>query len=130
MGEGGGFKLEFYLAPDGRDVVSDWADRLSPWHRRALLAALREVLARSGLAVCGTQYGKQLGGGLFELRIRHASEVRLALRVFCPAYGHREVLVLGGYDKAADPSPRRQSREIELARARLADWKRRRLNLH
>ena len=130
MGEETGFKLEFYVDEGGRDVVSDWADTLSPLHRRALVAALTEVLAHDGLAVCGSKYGKHLGGGLFEFRIRHASFVRLALRVFCHAHGQREILVLGGYNKAADPSPRRQAREIETARSRLADWRRRRLSIH
>src|SRR5437879_3691967 len=30
--------------------------------------------------------------------------------------------LLGGYDKAADPGVRRQRKEIQLARARLASW--------
>jgi len=45
--------------------------------------------------------------------------------VFCHAYGNRVVLLLGGYDKGADPSPRRQNEEIALTRARLGDWRRR-----
>jgi hypothetical protein len=34
------------------------------------------------------------------------------LRVFCHAYGAKVVLLLNGYDKAADPRDRRQQREI------------------
>ena len=47
------------------------------------------------------------------------------LRVFRHAMGDRVILLLGGYDKGGDPSPRRQAREIEVARRRLADYRRR-----
>ncbi len=35
------------------------------------------------------------------------------------------MLLLGGYDKGADPNAKRQQREIATARKRLADFKRR-----
>lgn len=85
--------------------------------------------------MCGTEWGKQLGDGLFEFRIRHtSSEIarmqaepvaggkpaeKVLLRVFCHAYGAKVVLLLNGYDKGGDPSERRQQREIALARKRL-----------
>ena len=90
------------------------------------------------MGVCATAYGKQLGKGLFEFRLRRDAtsgalpgrhsrgEPRVLLRVFCHAYGNKVVLLLGGYDKGADPSPRRQSEEIAVARTRLADWRRHR----
>jgi len=74
----------------------------------------------SATPVCGSSYGKQLGDGLFEFRLR---EKDLLFRVFCHAYGDQIVLLLSGYDKGADPSKRRQQREIEQARKRLAAWK-------
>jgi hypothetical protein len=52
--------------------------------------------------------------------------VRFLFRVFCHTHGDRLILLLAGYDKGADPSPRRQNAEIALARARLRDWQRRR----
>ncbi|MGB2710827.1 MAG: hypothetical protein WBC33_04865 [Conexibacter sp.] len=85
--------------------------------------------------MCRSGYGKQLGDGLFEFRLRHdAAEIlrslgkparseagheRILLRVFCHAYGDRIVLLLGGYDKGSDPSRTRQQREIAEARERL-----------
>jgi hypothetical protein len=94
-----------------------------------------------GVGVCRTGYGKQLGDGLFEFRLRHdAAEIlrsvgkaareepsggRLLLRVFCHAHGDRLVLLLGGYDKGEDPSKRRQQREIAEVRSRLTDYRRR-----
>jgi hypothetical protein len=94
------------------------------------------ILTDMGLDVCGTEYGKQLGSGLFEFRIRHDEAVirgkarepgkgqrgEVLLRVFCHAHGQRIVLLLGGYDKGADPSTRRQSREIASARGRLRSF--------
>jgi hypothetical protein len=103
--------------------------------RRALGHAMNEVLQQLGVAVCGTEFGKQLGGGLFEFRLRRdlregASSgggkiERILLRVFCHAQGDRVILLVGGYDKGEHPSPRRQNAEIELARARLREWQRR-----
>ena len=49
---------------------------------------------------------------------------RFSHECFCHAHGKRVILLLGGYDKGRDPSPRRQKREIASARARLADWSR------
>lgn len=82
-----------------------------------------------------------LGEGLFEFRLRHdAAEVlrsvgkearpeaggeRVLLRVFCHAHGDRLILLLGGYDKGGDPSPKRQQREIATARRRLTEFKKR-----
>lgn len=106
----------------------------------ALVSALTHVLGHRGLAVCESEWGKQLGGGLFEFRIRHtAAEIesmfagappggqrsKILLRVFCHAYGSKVVLLLSGYDKAADSSERRQQREIALARQRLVLFKER-----
>jgi hypothetical protein len=118
--------------------------RLSPDQRRVLDAALRLVLAAHGVGVCGTRYGRQLGGGLFEFRLeedesaltrkgdastpqqtRSESGRRILLCVFCHARGSRLILLLGGYDKGRDPNPRRQQLEIARARARLHDFWRR-----
>jgi hypothetical protein len=103
---------------------------LTRGQRRVLGRAMQDVLQQQGIGVCGTEFGRQLGGGLFEFRLRRsatgARATRILLRVFCHAYGDRIVLLLGGYDKGADPSPRRQNDEIAIARSRLADWRRRR----
>ncbi len=130
------FTLEFFVEDDGRPVVLGWFRSLSLTKKQILGSAMREILQVLGVGVCGTEFGKQLGKGLFEFRLRQkAGEIHhgnspnklppehVLLRVFCHAYGNRIVLLLGGYDKALDPSPRRQNKEIEEARARLARWK-------
>lgn len=87
--------------------------------------------------------GKNLGGGLYEFRIRRsldtilnqygtgaeslrgsAARSKVLLRVFCTFRGNRIVLLLGGYDKGRDPSAKRQSREIKRARQALEVWRR------
>ena len=132
------YQLEFYEDADGHRPVRRWlAEELTRTQRFALGQAMREQLQAKGVGVCATAYGKQLGKGLFEFRLRRDSSAlappgslpdgssRILLRVFCHAYGDRVVLLLGGYDKGADPSPRRQGKEIAIARDRLADWRRR-----
>jgi len=108
----------------------------------ALIAAIEYFLEPRGLDVCRTEYGRQLGEGLFEFRLRHdeatvrrkagqpvddaSASSEVLLRLFCHAYGDKVVLLLGGYDKGEDPSPRRQSLEIERARKHLRSFKLRR----
>lgn len=138
----GPFTIEFYEDPAGSRPIEDWIDHdLTDVKAAALLAALEHVLSHSGIGVCGTEWGKQLGDGLFEFRVRHtAAEIRrmfsdgasehrdsgkVLLRVFCHAYGAKIVLLLNGYDKGTDPSEKRQRNEIALARRRLTEFKQR-----
>ncbi len=124
------YTLEFYEDERGDKPVLRWIrEELSRTQRATLGQAMREVLQEEGVGVCGTEFGRQLGKGLFEFRLRRSAEEageKILLRVFCHAYGNRVVLLLGGYDKGADPAPRRQNEEITIARSRLADWRRRR----
>jgi len=103
---------------------------LSGTKRRALGMAMNEVLQRHGVQVVGERsWGRQLGEGLFEFRVDRVVKAddevaeKIVLRVFCHAHGDRKVLVLHGYDKGKSPASRRQQREIELARSRLATWR-------
>jgi hypothetical protein len=130
------YKLEFYEDERGDAPVRRWLrEELKLAKRQALGYAMQIVLQRLGVAVCGTEWGKQLGGGLFEFRLRSdlrdwvrpgEEAGRFLFRVFCHAHGDRLILLLAAYDKGEDPSPRRQNAEIALARARLRDWQRRR----
>ncbi len=115
------YRLEFYEDTKGHEPVREWIkSELSPADRRTVGAAMRELLEEQGVGVCGTHWGRQLGGGLFEFRLRGDG---LLIRVFCHAYGDRVVLLLGIYDKGRDPSERRQNAEIGVARARLEEWR-------
>jgi phage-related protein len=117
------FQLEFYEDQSGRKPVLEWLrDKVSVSTRRVVGTALREILQEQGVGICGTAFGRQLGGGLFEFRLR---ERDLLLRAFCHAHGDKVILLLAAYDKSKDPSAKRQEKEIELARRRLADWQQR-----
>jgi len=135
------WEIEFYEDERGVEPCKDWMEKkLSDVQLDALVAALENVLAPRGLDACETEWAKALGGGLYEFRVRHsAAEIRhmfagtaaegtdagedVLLRVFFTAYGERIVLLLGGYDKGADAGKRRQEREIDVARKRLAAFK-------
>lgn len=130
----GEWDVEFYADEDGREPCRSWANNLSPQKRAAFAAAIRLVLARRGLDVVETEFGKALGGGLYELRVRwSAAEIRhkveglppedvgqtpakILLRVFFCTAGRKVILLMSGYDKAEDPNERRQRREIANAR--------------
>jgi hypothetical protein len=131
------YEIEFYEDEHGDAPVLRWLrEELSPRKRRALGTAMNNVLQVLGVGVCGTEFGRQLGKGLFEFRLRGAdlakvvpgpaaverAEAKVLLRVFCHAHGDRLILLLGGYDKGNDPSAKRQDREIAIARTRLKDW--------
>jgi phage-related protein len=119
----GRFQLEFYEDRSGRQPVLKWLrDEVSVSTRRVIGTALREILQEQGIGVCGTPFGRQLGGGLFEFRLR---ERDLLLRAFCHAYGDKVILILAAYDKSEDPSDKRQNAEIALSRRRLTEWRQR-----
>ena len=130
------YTLEFFAEDDGTKPVLAWIKNdLTAAQRRAVGTAVRRVLQVNGVGVCSSSWGRQLGSGLFEFRIRlsgrqmlregwakpgsiDASE-RILLRVFCHAYGDRIILLLGGYNKGSEPAKSRQTSEIMVARARL-----------
>jgi len=129
--------VEFFEDDRGRQPAREWLQSLDSAKRAAAIAAIEVLLTDLGLDVCATEHGKQLGAGLFEFRIRHDESVirkkageastgkrgEVLLRIFCHAHGKKIILLLGGYDKGAAPSKRRQDREIETARQRLRAFK-------
>ncbi len=135
----GQYRLDFYKDEHGDEPVRRWLkEELSRTQRLVVGTAMREVLEENGISVCGTEFGSQLGDGLFEFRIRGnvdefvtgysaaqagAAEEKILIRVFCHAYGDQVILLLAGYDKLAQPSKSHQNEQIKLARKRLAAWK-------
>ena len=120
------YAIEFYASPGGDKPVLRWIrEDLSVRQRRALGYAIHRLLQRYGVGICDTEFGRQLGGGLFEfrLRLRARSDGESALiRVFCHAADDRVILLLGGYDKGKDPERRPQDRQIKVARQRLSEY--------
>jgi putative component of toxin-antitoxin plasmid stabilization module len=130
----GDWQVEFYADDQGREPCREWAERLSRTKKEAFLAAVAVVLTPLGINVARTEFGKPLGDGLYELRIRQtATEIRrraanlspddldsppeaVLLRVFFCTAGRKIILLMSGYDKGENSSRRRQDREIENAR--------------
>jgi putative component of toxin-antitoxin plasmid stabilization module len=136
--------VEFYEEDDGTEPVRDWLDsrQLQGPRQRAAIAAIEEVLIPRGTDVCETEWGKNLGDGLYELRIRHtAGEIKkmfgqgqhadvantgsaegrgaILLRVYFTTEGRKLILLLGGYDKLRYGSGKREDKAIEQARKRV-----------
>lgn len=134
---------EYYEDAHGRSPFARWfADQLSSYEQAVLAAAVEQVLEVVGIDICQSEWGKALGQGLFEFRVRqslHAvrtfgmidppaatpgEDQTVLLRVFVTFHGAKVVLLLHGYNKGKDPSPRRQNAEITKARRLLRDWHR------
>lgn len=119
--------------------------KLTDYEEAVLFAAIENFLEPLGQDICESEWGKALGEGLYEFRVRrslHAiytiagldpgaipaairnPNAEVLLRVFCTFHGDRIVLLLAGYNKKKDPSEKRQQREIKSARKKLANWKR------
>ena len=135
--------LQPFRSDDGSIPLQRFLDGLSEYQRISVHAALQRGLAMRGIELVSTQWLKPLGGGLHEFRVRHdgaeiarmfggprpevsAPSRAVLVRIFVHFYGDKVVLLLGGYDKGADPKPRRQQREIAAARRSLGQFKARR----
>ena len=123
------FEIEFYATPDGDEPVRRWIkEDLTPTKRRSIGTAMNRILAQEGVGVCRTEWGKALGRGLYEFRLRdeiqdQGGSESILLRVFFHPYGNKIILLLGGYDKGRYPSAKRQEKEIAEARKRLGEFR-------
>ena len=138
----GDWTPEPFEADDGTIPFQRFIDDLSDFKFIALDTAIDRVLSVRGIDLVRTEWLKALGEGLHEFRVRHDAEEigrmfggdapevvgqpeKVLLRVFVHFYGQKVVLLLGGYDKGADPKERRQQREITEARRLLRQFKER-----
>lgn len=139
------YEIELYEEEDGSSSVFRWlTEELTPAQRRSVTAALEELVAYMGPNVVRTEFGKNLGGGVIELRVRQSEEQLLKrvgkvprqphpeddgedilLRVFFHPHGRKRALVLHGYDKGRNASKRHQQRQIAIAQERLVRFKQR-----
>jgi putative component of toxin-antitoxin plasmid stabilization module len=113
---------------------------LSEYEQAVLVAAIEYVLRVYGVNICEGEWGRPLGDGLYEFRVkkslgalldtagvdvlrRPGDDQKVLLRVFCAFHGNKIVLLYHGYDKKRDPSKKRQQREINKARKLHKAWK-------
>ena len=102
-----------------------WLNSLSETKYVAVRAAIINQLEVHGINLAATQWMKSLGGGLYELRIRHDRieiaagdfvRARILLRIFLVFRPGKRCVLLNGYDKAENPSKAHQQRQIRRAR--------------
>lgn len=134
--------IEIWEDSNSRSPFEKWYLKLHEYDQAIIDAVIERVLQPLGMDICETEWGKSLGEGLYELRVRvslnailnrrasedeHVSVVggdkTVLLRIFCTFHGRRVVLLFQGYNKGKDPSDRRQQKEIEKARKHLKAWK-------
>jgi hypothetical protein len=119
-----------------------FAKELDQYEQVVLDAAIENILEVYGIDICEGEWGKALGHGLYEFRVRqslHAIRTHgmatppaakpgedrtVLLRVFVTFHGAKVVLLLHGLNKGKDSSPRRQNAEIARARKLLKQWQR------
>lgn len=137
----GRWTVEEWVDVEGGSPFGQWFAKLDAYGQAVVDAVIENILTPLGIDVCDTEWGKPLGGGLYEVRIRRTlSQVRtwgrpdtdgepepgehsVLLRLFVTFHGNRIVLLFQGYDKGKDPSERRQQQEIKKARKYLRAWR-------
>jgi len=114
------YRAYFYKTSSGKQPAKDFIEALSTRKRATLRAAIQEILQEQGIDVCATEWGKNLGKGLCEFRVRDRGVV---LRMFFHAHGDKLILLLSGFDKGRRGGGKRQQKAIDQARQYLADFK-------
>jgi hypothetical protein len=130
------WQIELLRSPNGQIPYLTFRDSLNPYETELLDLCVEEILARAGINVCETNWGKALGAGLYEFRINRSintlinhlgieppgefkSDQTKLLRVFFTVEGQKIILLLSGYDKGKDPSRSKQQKMIGAARSLL-----------
>lgn len=111
------FTLDYYTLPNGRKPVEEFIDKLPPKMQAKAFYSLA-LLEEFGNAL-REPYSKQVGDGLFELRIKFASDIT---RIFYFFVVDNKIILTNGFFKKSMKTPRA---ELELARKYKADYERR-----
>jgi phage-related protein len=125
------YRIRFYATDDGREPVREWLHELPRDVMRWVGFMIKEHLQAFGPDVCKTTFGKNLGGGLYEFRLKEdelpTSEGPrdVLYRIFFAAYGDQLILLVHAYDKGEHPQGSYQERMIQIARQRLRDFRER-----
>ena len=111
------FDIDYYTLPNGHQPVKEFVDSLEP-KMRAKAAASFSILEEYGNQL-REPYSKPVGDGLFELRIKFASDIT---RVFYFFISGNKIILTNGFVKKAAKTP---PGEIRLAKTYKADYERR-----
>jgi putative component of toxin-antitoxin plasmid stabilization module len=116
---------------------------LNEYEQSVFFASVTNILEVQGPDICKSEFGKPVGDGVFEFRIRQSlnainnygktvdddfillpgGDKTVLLRVFVHFYGDRIVLLMHGLNKGTDNSEKRQNKEIKRAKSILKKWK-------
>lgn len=111
------FNIEFYTLPNGEKPVQEFLDSLDVKMRT------KAVHSISLLEEYGNQlrepHSKSIGDGIFELRIKFASDIT---RIFYFFVVGNTIVLTNGFVKKTMKTPRQ---EIDLAKKYKADYERR-----
>ena len=114
------FDLEYYALPNGEKPIKTFLDNLDMKMRVKAFGGL-EILAEYGNSL-REPYSKAVGNGLFELRIKFASDIT---RIFYFFYVGNTIILTNGFVKKTRKTPKR---ELELALKYKNDYEKRALN--
>ena len=110
------FEIEFYQLPNGTKPAEEFLDSLDTKMRAKALHSL-SILEEFGNQL-REPYSKQLEDGLFELRIKFASDIS---RLFYFFVVNHTIVITNGFVKKTVKTP---PREIERAKRYRADFNR------
>jgi len=111
------FDVEYYELSNGTKPVKQFIDSLDIKMRAKALGGI-DILAAFGNTL-REPYSKAMGKGLFELRIKFASDIT---RIFYFFYVNNKIVLTNGFVKKTRKTP---PNEIELALKYKADYERR-----
>lgn len=115
------FTVDYYELPDGKKPVEDFIDSL-PLKMRTKAFYELALLEEYGNAL-REPYSKQIEDGLFELRIKFASDIT---RIFYFFVVNNRIILTNGFIKKTMKTPKT---ELALAKKYKADYERRVLKL-
>lgn len=106
------WQIEFYSLSDGSSPVSDWFSEQNP-KVQAKFARIFGLLQEHGIAVGMPHVRPITNSKLFEIRVEQQTNI---YRIFYIAYTGQRFILLHGFQKKTQTTPRR---ELELAEKRL-----------
>lgn len=113
------FDIEYYKLENGRSPVAEFINGLEPKMQAKAIRSL-DLLAEYGSAL-REPFSKAMGDGLFELRIKFASDIT---RIFYFFVVDNRIILTNGFVKKTTKTP---AQEIDLARKYKRDFERRAL---
>ncbi|MDD3402260.1 MAG: type II toxin-antitoxin system RelE/ParE family toxin [Hespellia sp.] len=111
------YQVKYYKKENGSEPVKDFLDQL-PLKMQSKAMATIEILEEFGVQL-REPYSKPIGNGLFELRIKFASDIS---RIFFFFYSGNNIILTNGFIKKAG---KLSSREKKKAMSYKQDYERR-----